>query len=314
MCSSDLLPAADQAQRPAPAAGPDAATVVLGYARAQLAQLTAADPQVRRDAPDSVHQMRVATRRLRSTLRAFPTVLRRADTRPAGAELKWLGGVLGEARDAEVLGGRLAATVAELPRELVMGPVQARLRAHFGPVTAAGRAAALRALNSQRYLRLLGQLDELLSDPPLGQQAGRPAADVLPAAVGQMRARVRRRMRRARHAPPGPARDTALHEARKAAKDARYAAEAVSPAAGRDARRFARRVKNLQSVLGEHHDAVVARTTLRELGVQAQLAGQPSFTFGVLHELEYHRAQGLASQAGPVWRRAARRKYRKWMR
>ncbi len=61
------------------------------------------DPMVRRDEPDSVHQMRVATRRLRSTLRTFGRVLRRADTAHLAAELKWLGGVLGEARDAEVL-------------------------------------------------------------------------------------------------------------------------------------------------------------------------------------------------------------------
>jgi CHAD domain-containing protein len=309
---SGRLPAAGRPQPPTPDS--DAATVVLGYARAQLAKLAAADPQVRRDAPDSVHQMRVSTRRLRSILRAFPAVLRPADTRQLSAELKWLGGVLGEARDAEVLCARLAASVAELPAELVMGPVQARLQAHFGPVAAAGRTAAVRALDSRRYLRLLDQLDALLSNPPLGRQAGQPAADVLPPAVGQMRRRVRRRMRRARHAPAGPARDTALHQARKAAKDARYAAEAVRPACGRDAKRFAERMKNLQSVLGDHHDAVVARATIRELGVQAQRAGEPSFTFGVLHERQYHLAQRLADQAGRVWKQASRRKYRKWMR
>jgi CHAD domain-containing protein len=306
------LPAAGRPRPPGRA--DDAATVVLGYARAQLAKLEAADPQVRRDAPDSVHQMRVTIRRLRSTLKAFPTILDRAGTRQAGAELKWLGAVLGQARDAEVLAGRLQASLADLPPELVMGPVPARLRARFGPAEADGRAAVLKALDSRRYLALLDQLDELLGHPPLGGQAGQPAADVLPAAVSRMRRRVRRRMRRARHAPAGPERDTALHEARKAAKDARYAAEAVRPACGQDAGRFARRIKALQSVLGDQHDAVVARGTVRELAAAAQQAGEPSFSFGVLYEREDRLAQELAVQARRAWKRAARRTYRKWMR
>ena len=174
-----------------------AAEIVLGYAAAQVAALKAADPLVRRDAPDSVHQMRVATRRLRSTLKAFRDVLFAEDTAEIGAELKWLGAVLGAPRDAEVLAGRLAASVEQLPPELVLGPVQARLRAHFAPIEAATRAAALKALDSDRYLALLDRLDQLLADPPLTARAGLPAPEVLPAAVDRMRRRVRRRMRRA---------------------------------------------------------------------------------------------------------------------
>ncbi len=309
---ADRMPAAGLPEPPA--LGADAAAVVLDYARGQLARLEAADPQVRRDAPDSVHQMRVAIRRLRSTLRAFPQVLRPDDTGPAGAELRWLGGVLGQARDGEVLAGRLTDTVAGLPPELVIGPVQARLRSHFEPVEAAGRAAALKALDSRRYLRLLDQLDQLLADPPLAGQAGLPAAEVLPAAVRRMRRRVRRRMHAARRAPAGPGRDTALHGARKAAKDARYAAEAAEAACGRDAGRFATRMKKLQTVLGDQHDAVVAQDTIRELAAQAQLAGESSFSFGVLHEREQRQALALAGQAWPAWKRAARGKHAGWMR
>jgi CHAD domain-containing protein len=291
-----------------------AAEVVLGYAAAQVAALQAADPQVRRDAPDSVHQMRVATRRLRSTLKSFGGVLSAGDTGPIGAELKWLGGVLGAPRDAEVLAGRLAASVARLPPELVLGPVQARLRAHFAPIEAAARAAALKALDSDRYLALLDRLDLLLADPPLTARAGLPASDVLPAAVDRMRRRVRDRMRRAQHTRGGPDRDAALHEARKAAKDARYAAEAAGLGFGKPAMQFAGRMKELQTVLGDHHDAVVARTTVREIGVQAYLAGENAFSFGVLYERDSHLALDLERQAGRVWNQASRRKYRRWLR
>src|ERR1035441_5400024 len=305
------LPAADRQARPTPRSA--AAAVVLRYTAAQVAALKSADPLVRRDEPDSVHSMRVATRRLRSTLKAFPAVLRAKDTGGTGDELKWLGGVLGAARDAEVLAGCLQESVDQLPAGLVIGPVQARLRAHFAPVEAAGRSAVLTALDSGRYLALLGPLDQLLADPPLAAEAGRPAADVLPAAVRRMRRRVRRRMGRARRRPAGPERDLALHEARKAAKDARYAAEAVRPAFGKQASRFARRMKKLQSVLGDHHDAVVARAAVRDLGMQAQLAGENAFSFGVLYAGDSHLAADLERCAWPTWKHASRHKYSRWL-
>ncbi len=290
-----------------------AAEIVLGYATAQVAALKAADPQVRRDAPDSVHKMRVATRRLRSTLKSFRDVLAAEDTSWIGAELKWLGGVLGAPRDAEVLAGRLAASVAQLPADVMLGPVQARLRAHFAPVEAKTRAAALKALDSDRYFALLDRLDLLLADPPLTARAGLPASEVLPAAVDRMRRRVRRRMRQARGIPAGPRRDAALHEARKAAKDARYSAEAAGLGFGRPARKFASQMKKIQTVLGDHHDAVVARGTVREIGVQAHLAGENAFSFGVLYERDSQLANDLDRQAWRDWKQASRRRYRRWL-
>ncbi len=65
-----------------------------------------------------------------------------------------------------------------------------------------------------------------------------PAGDVLPEAVRRARRRARKRARRAGRARPGQERETALHETRKAVKDARYAAEAARPAVGKKARRI----------------------------------------------------------------------------
>jgi CHAD domain-containing protein len=288
--------------------------VILAYARAQVATLMLFDPLVRRDEPDAVHQMRVATRRLRSMLSSFGQVLRRDESARLGGELKWLGGVLGAARDAEVLDAHLREGLEQMPPELVMGPAKARVRVHFAPVEADARAAVLEALDSERYLALLDGLDRLLADPPLTPEARQPAAEVLPPAVRRTRRRLRRRMRRARATPAGPDRDAALHEARKAAKHARYSAEAVSPAFGKPARRFAKRVKQVQSVLGDHHDSVVARAAIRELGVQAHLAGENAFTFGVLYESDACRASDLEAQARHAWKQASRPKYSAWMR
>jgi CHAD domain-containing protein len=120
-------------------------------------------------------------------------------------------------------------------------------------------------------------------------------------------------MRRARHTPAGPDRDIALHEARKAAKHARYSAEAVSPAFGKPARRFAKRVQKVQSALGEHHDGVVARAAIRELGVEAHLAGENAFSFGVLYEQDVCGARDLEARAWNAWKQASRPRYNAWL-
>jgi CHAD domain-containing protein len=289
-----------------------AGEVVLGYLGAQAVRLMSLDPAVRRDQPDSVHQMRVTTRRLRAALQAFPAIVPKPATQHLRDELKWLGGVLGEARDSEVLSDYLRTQLAAAPAELVMGPVQAGVRAHFAPREAAARSAVLEALDSGRYFAMLDELDGLLDDPPPTAAAAAPADEALRGAIALTYRRTRRRMRRARRAAPGPARDVALHETRKAAKRARYAAEAVAPVLGKKAASFAKRMKAVQSVLGDHQDAVSARTVARQLGVQAHLAGENAFSFGLLYQLADGDARTRQEEARRAWKRAARRK-RTWL-
>jgi len=288
-----------------------AGEVVLAYLDAQAARLNELDLAVRRDKADAVHQMRVAVRRLRSALQSFTAVVSKAETEHLRAELKWLGGVLGDARDNEVLADHLHAGLKAVPTELVLGPAQARITAHFAPLEASSRKAVLDALDSKRYLALRAELGRLLDRPPLTAGAAEPAGRALPPAVGRAYRRTRRRMRRADHAPAGQARDVALHETRKAAKRARYAAEAAAPALGkkdgRKARRFAKRMKGVQSVLGSHQDAVIAQATARDIGVHAHLAGENAFSFGLLHERAHYQAVACADQARRAWRHARRR-------
>ena len=175
------------------------------------------------------------------------------------------------------------------------------------------RTALLGALDSQRYFSLLDELDKLIAEPPLTPQAARAAADVLPAAARHPYRQVRRRMRRARRASPGQPTDEALHEARKAAKRARYAGEAMAPAIGKQARRFTKQMKNVQSVLGDHQDAVIARQVERELGMSAHLAGENAFSYGLLHGRDTCDAASLQAQGWQTWQRASRPRYRRWM-
>ena len=109
------LPAARPTPEPQLTRHSPAGQVVLAYLRDQVAAILHYDPLVRRDEPDAVHQMRVATRRARSALQAFGTIIDRETTRPLCAELKWLAAALGRARDTEVLQARLTADLAAVP-------------------------------------------------------------------------------------------------------------------------------------------------------------------------------------------------------
>jgi CHAD domain-containing protein len=284
-----------------------AGQVVLAYLRAHTGRLKALDPMVRLDEPDAVHQMRVASRRLRSTLRSFGHILARDATRELAAEFKWLGGVLGEARDAEVLAGHLRARLRQVPVELRIGPADARIQGHFASARAAARTELQAVLDSERYFSLLDDLDRLLAAPPFTPEASRPGADVLPVAARRARRRADRRMHRAWPVPAGQARNEALHQARKAARRARYAAEAMAPAIGAKAARFAGRMKKAQSVLGEHQDSVIARAVLRDLGIGAHLAGENAFSYGLLYGRDACDGERLQARARAVWKKSSRR-------
>jgi CHAD domain-containing protein len=283
------------------------------YLSEQAARLRTLEADVRRGEPDAIHQMRVTARRARATLAAFPAVWPSPVTARLRGELKWLGRALGGARDTEVLSARLHDDLDDLPAELVLGPAKARVTVHFAPRDADAREAVIQALDSPRFAGLLDELGQLLAAPPQTPRALAPARDVLPEAVARAYRRTARRMRRARRATAGPARDAALHEARKAAKRARYAAEAAVPVCGKKAKRFTKRIKALQSSLGDHHDAVTARTEARDLGIAAHLAGENAFSFGLLHERARRDALDREDQARHAWKRAKRRKSTAWL-
>lgn len=72
-------------------------------------------------------------------------------------------------------------------------------------------------------------------------------------------------------------------------------------------------MKQLQSVLGDHQDAVIVRATAREIGIEAHLAGENAFSFGLLHERADHQAHGCQDEACGVYRRARRAARGGWL-
>ncbi|MFJ1533231.1 CHAD domain-containing protein [Streptomyces mirabilis] len=156
---------------------------ILTYVRAQRDAIVELDPAVRRDVPDSVHRMRVATRRLRSTFRSYGKILDRTVTDPIGVELKWLAAELGVDRDQEVLTEHLTTALDDLPSDLVTGPVQARLSTWSGARRSGSRQHLIAVLDGKRYLDLLTTLDTLVAGPPLREAASKKPEKVIAKAV-----------------------------------------------------------------------------------------------------------------------------------
>jgi hypothetical protein len=66
-------------------------------------------------------------------------------------------------------------------------------------------------------------------------------------------------------------------------------------------------MKRVQSVLGEHQDAVIARAAARDLGIGAHLAGENAFSYGLLYERDVCDGERLQAEARRIWKMAARR-------
>ena len=307
---------AGAAQWWAPAGGrrpeESAATVVHAHLAEQVAELQSRHPHALRDRPDAVHKMRVATRRLRSALATLRPVLERASTDPLRDELRWLASVLGEVRDAEVMQARLRTMLAAEPAELVLGPVQRQIDVELERRHREAHARLVAALADPRYLRLLDDLVRLVDAPPFRRAGRKRAAPVLAAAMRRTWTRLERAMDAAAACPPGEAQEELLHDVRKDAKRARYAAESLVPVFGEEAARFARAMTELQESLGEVQDGVATRQVLRDLGARCHVSGRNGFTFGRLHALEQARAEAAAGRWSVAQAAVSRRRLRRW--
>nr|WP_269811187.1 CHAD domain-containing protein [Kineosporia rhizophila] len=262
-----------------------AGDVAHDYLTGQFAQLTAMDPRVRLNQEDAVHQMRVATRRLRTALATFKPLFAEDSVTELREELKWLGSdVLGPVRDAEVIREKLLADVAALPAELVLGPVARRIRLEMNAEYKSAHKEAIAELDGDRYLALVDALEAFLADPPYTERASNPASDELRKMVRKAARRVRDHVDvLAGETVGSPEHDFHLHEVRIKAKRARYAAEAARPAIGKQAKSVGKAMEGITETLGNHQDGVVQRQWLRDLAVRAFGAGENGFTFGLLH-------------------------------
>jgi CHAD domain-containing protein len=242
------------------------------------------DRAVRADADDAVHQMRVATRQIRSLLQASEDAFGLTDDAWVLGELRELAAVLGIARDAEVLADRYRSALDALPAELIRGPVRERLVDGARRRYQAGLARSLKAMRSPRYFRLLDALENLAVTRPPAAEDARPPADISSSYRRLVKAS------RATKAATQADRDDALHRIRKAAKRLRYVAAATGEV------RVSQRSKTIQALLGDHQDSVVSRTHLIQQADAAHAAGEDTFTYGVLYRGEDELARTCRDQ------------------
>ncbi|HET8873140.1 MAG TPA: CHAD domain-containing protein [Gaiellaceae bacterium] len=249
-------------------------------------ELLAREPGVRLGAdPEELHKQRVATRRLRSLLRSARPVLEDPiRAKRLRDELGWLGALLGEVRDRDVLIDYLVAELATLEEAAAFGAVLELLDGERDEA----REHLIGALDGPRYATLLAELERL---PGLkeGASLGRVAADDY------------RRLRKAARRLDVKATDEELHRLRIRAKRARYAGEAVGAK-----KEFVDRAKDLQDVLGEHQDAVVAEERIRDLLARVRGTGRTALVAGRLIERQRLRRANARRAWPKAWNRLER--------
>jgi CHAD domain-containing protein len=255
--------------------------------------------------PEGVHQARVGLRRLRSDMRTFGELLDGDQLEPLREELGRVSHELGAVRDLDVLLAQLRADRQRLdPRdrpgadELLAGLAGQRAEAYGG----------LRAeMRIPRYASLLQRVAEFATAPPFGSpDAERDATEVVPALVRRPLRRLRREVDQLRGAPD----DAELHRVRILVKRLRYATDVAVPLAGKPARHAVRALRELQEVLGDHNDACVAVTRLKELSDGASPARV--WSAGLLAGLQLARTADGRRRFKGVYKSALAKKNWAW--
>ncbi len=262
---------------------PTVAVIVRCAITRSYERLVAHEAELRTgDDPESVHQARVATRRLRSDLRTFDDFVAGDWAADLRADLRWLGSELGLVRDLEVQRDRLREHTRLLP--VAEGDNARRVIRRLDADRSAAKADLLAMLNEPRYAQLRAKVAAAAASPALITAAAEPAALVLRKVVRKRWKKIRRAVEDLGKHPP----DEALHAIRVRAKEARYAAEACAPAFGSPARHFSGAMADVQDILGEHHDAVAAVEWLTKTAHECSPA--EAYAIGMLAQVEREAA------------------------
>lgn len=279
-----------------------AAAVVTVYAAAQIKELLDQDAAIRLEEPEAVHDMRSATRRLRSVLAAYRKLYRAVPVRRLRDELKWLGQLLGEPRDAEVLLARLRGHLDDLGQGPGPDAARDRLERQAGATYDAGYRRLQEAMRTERYFRLLDSLEEFRDNPPVRTETVPPGRRVAAKAVDKAAKRLRRSHRAASHARRGIDHENALHRVRKDAKKLRHVAESAALIKGKRANKVAKAAHRQQKILGDYHDAVMARDLLAGMASDRDRAAVSEAYAALLQ-----RQEKLMSAAQAKYRKARKK-------
>jgi inorganic triphosphatase YgiF len=206
---------------------------------------------------EALHQARVAIRRLRTAFSLFGPVLRKEDVAAFQGELRWLAGIMGEARDLDMLAAK-ALDAGQGDRLNAAHAVAQELVSNW---LASARVRAL----------LIDLVEWLANDAGLGPAAAQPIAPFAKARLGKLRKRIAKRGEHFKKLT-----DDARHSVRKDAKKLRYASEYFSTVfEGKKVRRrrkmFVARLETMQDVLGSLNDLVTMPVTMARHGLKLEM-------------------------------------------
>ena len=266
--------------------------IIAKYAKAFALQ----DQRVRADEPDSVHQMRVAARKLRSALKAFKPLFDEEWATALRTELGWAAGELGAARDTEVIAERLERHSHDLNTADAE-----RVRKVIGPYlesrASEAREHALAFLDTPRHDALLDSLVQATNNPRLTTLTDQPAREVMPELVNSSFRKLERQVHELRM--DGPA--EVWHKARITAKRVRYSADALKTVFNGPAQRLDYAMSEITDILGDHQDACIAQDVLKELAATDGIDGPTGFSLGLAHEREYETEIHDRTEFERVW-------------
>jgi len=284
---------------------PEAEAPVVEHLKWALAQqvgwLLAHDPGTRLGTePESLHQLRVATRRLRTVLRTARPILLATWVTTLEQELKWLSELLGPARDLDVQLAYFTKESAELDardRKLL-----AQFIAHLRTQRAAVQQLIFSELSSARYLELIRRLHQAAQEPSVVES---------PLTVRDLAIREFKKLRKAiRRLAPSPS-DAQLHKIRIKTKRARYAAELACSSVGKPARRFIKSARAVQDLLGIHQDALQAERHIRQF-LKYATSVRAGFLAGRMVERQRHRRQRVRKEMKPLFKTLLKQGRKAW--
>lgn len=279
-------------------------SAVLDALGDDLLQLLDHDPAARRGTTVGVHQMRVAVRGLRSTIKTYATELAaeskgsEIDLAEVLGELKELAAVLGKARDIQVVDERLATLVAHYPADVVSSATRQRLRTELDAEETKARVRVGAALVSDRYLDLLDQLHDLLGVVASGpvpdgrsKNARSEKDETVLRGVDRQFAKFTKVRTRTERDLEGleltlAQREELSHVVRKRAKALRRGVKSLPARSELTIEPLRTACQRLHTVLGEVQDSVTARAWLRRIARKAENDGESTFGYGVLFEHE----------------------------
>jgi CHAD domain-containing protein len=295
--------------RVVPVRGSSSTDDVVRFAIASGAvRLIEHDPLVRLGSnPEAVHQARVATRRLRSDLKTLEPLVSRAALERLRDDLGWVGGLLGAVRDLDVLIHRVEDATVRLPR--TQEDSAARIVAALREDRRVRHLELVEGMGSVRYINLCAALVEASERPPLADRSSRRAKPVLRRLIRRSWRRTARAIGKLDRQPS----DADLHEVRKRAKRARYAAELGQGSFGKPAHRSAKRLEKLQDELGDLQDAVTAEEYLGSLAAR-RLSGGSAYVSGTIVCQQREVRASVRARWRSAWDAANEKRVRRWLR